>query len=387
MLLAHTEPAAAQPPSSTNGSQAQKKVLIIDDTEEIRILIAESLKLYGFTTLVAPDGEQGIQMARQHLPHLIICDIRMPKLDGYATLTALRDGESTATIPFIFLSGASEKIDMRRGMELGADDYLTKPFTHKELMAAVNARLEKQADLQRQSEKKLDELRGNITMALPHELRTPLNGIMGLASLMVDDHANMPANEVLESARFIHESALRLHRLIENFLVYSQIQMMATESKRIQIPNTLAPIQAAEVITEVSRTVAKRHKRENDLDLVLTPTSLFIPIDNFRKIIEELVDNAFKFSEQNRPVHLIAEITGSTFNLHISDHGRGMTAEQLSNIGPHMQFERKTFEQQGSGLGLVIARSLTELLGGTFSLQSKPGQETTAKISFPTPGQ
>jgi two-component system, sensor histidine kinase and response regulator len=388
MQLAKAEPTQkAAAPGANGNSQAHKTVLIIDDTEEIRMLISESLKLYGFTTLVAPDGEQGIQMARQQLPDLIICDIRMPKLDGYATLTKLRDEDATSTIPFIFLSGATEKIDMRRGMELGADDYLTKPFTHKELMAAVNTRLEKQAELQRQSDKKLDELRGNITMALPHELRTPLNGIMGLASLMIDDHASMPDSEVLESAKFIHQSALRLHRLIENFLVYSQIQLMAHGSKRIEISDALPAIQTQDVITEVAKAVAKRHRREKDLDLVLAPASLFLPIDNFRKIIEELVDNAFKFSETHRPVHLIVDLTGNMFHLYVSDHGRGMTAEQIAKIGPHMQFDRKTFEQQGAGLGLVIARSLTEMLGGEFSIQSKPGQETTVKISFRTVGR
>src|SRR5712691_8267690 len=164
---------------------AAKKVLVIDDTQEIRMIITESLNLYGFTTLTAEDGMSGIKMAQEHQPDLIICDINMPNLDGYGTLTALRENEATATIPFIFLSGAADKLNMRRGMELGADDYLTKPFTHKELMAAVNTRLEKQAELQRHSDKKLDELRGNITLALPHELRTPLNGILGPARLRV----------------------------------------------------------------------------------------------------------------------------------------------------------------------------------------------------------
>jgi DNA-binding response OmpR family regulator len=178
-----------------------KKVLVIDDTPEIPMIIAESLNLYGFTTLAAEDGVTGIQIAREQVPDLIICDINMPKLDGYATLTAIRQDETTSTIPFIFLSGATEKISVRRGMEMGADDYLTKPFTHKELVSAVNTRLEKQAEMQRHSDKKLDELRGNITLALPHELRTPLNGILGLASLMMDNYAKLPPEEVLESDR------------------------------------------------------------------------------------------------------------------------------------------------------------------------------------------
>lgn len=378
MSTAAAEPEIHSPPAVP----IAKKVLIIDDTEEVRMLISESLKLYGFNIMAAEDGLKGMEAAKEHLPDLIICDIRMPKQDGYATLTALREHEATATIPFIFLSGASEKIDMRKGMELGADDYLTKPFTHKELMAAVNARLEKQADFQRQSEKKLDELRGNITMALPHELRTPLNGILGLASLMIDDHATMPKAEVLESAKFIHESALRLHRLIENFLVYSQIQLMATKSEKIDTSGAVSPIAPHDVIPELARAIARRYKRESDLDLHLQSASLLIPSDNFRKIVEELVENAFKFSERGKPVHVLSEISQSTYHITIADHGRGMTPEQITRIGPHIQFERKIYEQQGAGLGLIIAKRLTELLGGQFSLQCKPGSETTVKVSF-----
>jgi len=88
-------------------------------------------------------------------------------------------------------------------MELGADDYLTKPFTHQELITAVNARLTKQAELQRQSDKKLDELRREHHAALPHELRTPLHGILGLSSLMIEDHATMRPEDVLEK-RALH---------------------------------------------------------------------------------------------------------------------------------------------------------------------------------------
>src|SRR3954471_17395475 len=233
-------------------NKKQKRVLVIDDTEEIRMIIGESLNIYGFETLTAENGETGIQIAQENLPDLIICDINMPRIDGYETLKALRQHEPTSTIPFIFLPGATERPNVRKGMELGADDYLTKPFTHKELMAAVNTRLDKQAELQRQSDKKLDELRGNITMALPHELRTPLNGIMGLASLMVEDHAKMKPAEVLDSAKYIYESAMRLHRLIENFLVFSQIELMGRESKRIEISDLTAPLDAHRFVTEIA---------------------------------------------------------------------------------------------------------------------------------------
>jgi two-component system, sensor histidine kinase and response regulator len=377
--------------SPANGTSltgtAGKKVLVIDDTQEIRMVITESLNLYGFVTLSAEDGTTGVEIARKDMPDLIICDINMPNMDGYATLTALREEDSTATIPFIFLSGASDKLNMRRGMELGADDYLTKPFTHKELMAAVNARLEKQADLKRESEKKLDELRGNITMALPHELRTPLNGILGLANLMIDDYASMPPEEVLESAKFIHESAQRLHRLIENFLLHSQIELMASEKKKIETASNSTAIAIQEIVPEVARKVATRFKRDADLVLDVAKGTLLIPSDHFKKIVEELVDNAFKFSDSARPVRVSTSTSGNKFLLMITDNGRGMTTEQLASVGPHMQFDRKTYEQQGSGLGLIIAKRLTELLGGQMALESHAAKGTTVRVSFAMPGQ
>ena len=364
-----------------------KKVLVIDDTPEIPMIIAESLNLYGFTTLAAGDGVTGIQIAREQVPDLIICDINMPKLDGYATLTAMRQDETTSTIPFIFLSGATEKISVRRGMDLGADDYLTKPFTHKELVNAVNTRLEKQAELQRHSDKKLDELRGNITLALPHELRTPLNGILGLASLMMDNYAKLPPQEVLESARYIHESAQRLHRLIENFLVYSQIELMASESKKIETGHWPAPVAVQEIIPDLARGIARKYRRESDLTLDVGPTKLLVPAENLKKIGEELVDNAFKFSESGKPVRVATEVLDHTFRFSVTDRGRGFSPDQIPRIGPHMQFERKIFEQQGAGLGLIIAKRLTELMGGRVDIESKPGEETTVRVSFSLPGE
>jgi two-component system, sensor histidine kinase and response regulator len=386
-MSAATLPAQTTPAQPAMSGAAGKKVLVIDDTQDVRVIISESLNLYGFITLTAEDGTSGVDVARQHIPDLIICDINMPNMDGYATLTALREDETTATIPFIFLSGATDKINMRRGMELGADDYLTKPFTHKELMAAVNARLEKQADLQRQSEKKLDELRGNISMALPHELRTPLNGILGLASIMIDDGAKMAPEEILESAKFIHESALRLHRLIENFLLHSQIELMASEKKKIETSSNSVPVALEQTIPEITRKVAARFGREADLVLEVSPGTLLIPPDHFKKIVEELVDNAFKFSDKGKHVRVSTATSGHSCLLTINDRGRGMTKEQISTIGPHMQFERKTFEQQGSGLGLVIAKRLTELLGGQMLIESNSGLGTTVRVSFAMVGQ
>jgi two-component system, sensor histidine kinase and response regulator len=364
-----------------------KKVLVIDDSADIRNIIAESLNLYGFSTAVAADGESGITLAREAIPDLVICDINMPNVDGYATLSALREDDRTATIPFIFLTGATDKLNMRKGMEMGADDYLTKPFTHKELLAAVNARLEKQAEQKRQSEKKLNELRGNITLALPHELRTPLNGILGLAGLLIDDYETVSKEELLESAKHIQESALRLHHLIENFLVYSQIELMSSDSIRIDSQSSFRPVPVCEIVPDLAAKVAAQHRREGDLEIEVSDDQILVPSENLAKIVEELVDNAFKFSDPGQLVRVVGQSDERTFSLTITDEGRGMTPENIANIGPHMQFERQKYEQQGSGLGLIIAKKLTELLGGQFGITSQLGKGCSVRVSFGMPGR
>lgn len=345
------------------------------------MIIGETLKCYGFDTMLAGDGATGIELARREHPDLIICDVNMPDLDGYETLTRLRQQEATATTPFIFLSGAVERPSVRQGMELGADDYLTKPFLPSELMKAVNTRLGKQAVIERQTEKKLNELRGNITLALPHELRTPLNGIMGLSQILIEDYATLPPAEVLESATFIHESALRLHRLIENFLVFAQIEMMAGSDLTLQALSSRTV--AEPIIGKAALEMAVKANRESDLAFSVAPATVAVIADNLKKITEELVDNAFKFSASGSPVRVVGREDGGNFELTVTDQGRGMTREQISKIAPHVQFERNVYEQQGAGLGLTIAKRLAEIQGGKLFVESEPGLRTTVRVSFP----
>ncbi|MCX5936473.1 MAG: EAL domain-containing protein [Pseudanabaena sp. LacPavin_0818_WC45_MAG_42_6] len=118
-------------------------ILVIEDVEALREEIMETLSYEGFDVLGAENGLVGVQIAKTYLPNLIICDIAMPELDGFGTLVALRQEQKTSMIPFIFLTAMTEKADMRHAMQLGADDYLTKPFTSAELLGAIASRLQK----------------------------------------------------------------------------------------------------------------------------------------------------------------------------------------------------------------------------------------------------
>ncbi|MFW9260481.1 DNA-binding response regulator [Nostoc sp. KVJ20] len=128
--------------------ESSKKILVIEDDTVTRDLYLKGLEAKGFDMIGADNGRVGIQHAQKSTPDLVICDITMPDMDGYSVLTTLRQDPVTAIIPFIFLTGSSTRSDVRKAMELGADDYLTKPSTLEELLRAIAIRLEKQANLQ-----------------------------------------------------------------------------------------------------------------------------------------------------------------------------------------------------------------------------------------------
>lgn len=360
------------------------KVLVIEDEEELREIITEILGAEDFEVISADGGHSGITLAHDEIPDLILCDVMMPELDGYGVLTALRQNPFTETIPFIFLTAKAAKDDWRQGMELGADDYLTKPFTADELLRAITTRLEKQSAIERGSRKKLNELRSNITHSLPHELHTPLNGIIASSSFLLDEYHSLEQDEVLEMLESIHTSGQRLYRLTQNFLLYAELELTAKDFKRVKaLRNGEEKSYTKTAITEIALQKAKQANREADLQLDLQEAIVLLPEVKLKKIIEEIVDNAFKFSPANTLVRISSSHEGNSLNVDIIDNGRGMTASQIMNLGAYQQFERKLYEQQGSGLGLAIAQRLTELYGGKITIESSPGQQTIVHIVLP----
>lgn len=135
-----------------------KKILIIEDSESIGKSLEELMQLNGFVTEVASNGKEGIEMAAAFMPHLIICDIMMPEMNGHEVLEAVRKNPDLSNTPFIFLTAKATSKDLREGMNLGADDYLTKPFKAKNLFRAVEARLERHRKNKEEVLRKTEEL-------------------------------------------------------------------------------------------------------------------------------------------------------------------------------------------------------------------------------------
>lgn len=130
-------------PYEKNKHQHMKKILLIEDDDILRENTAELLELSDYEVIIANNGQRGVDLAKQHQPDIIICDIMMPVLDGYSVLRILSESDETKFIPFVFLSAKTEHQDVRKGMDLGADDYITKPFTEDELISAIKSRIAK----------------------------------------------------------------------------------------------------------------------------------------------------------------------------------------------------------------------------------------------------
>lgn len=360
-----------------------KKILVIDDEEWLREMVQLALSQKGYDVIEARNGAVGVEVAQKQLPDLILCDVNMEKMDGYGTLSSLRNQQSTAAIPFILMTGLADNAGMRHGMELGADDYLPKPFTIDALYAAVDARIKKTQALRQEAEKKLSDLRDNISLMLPHELRTPLNGILAYGEILASEAASLPPKEIAEMGQVIHDSGRRLERLIENFLIYARIELLGTDPQMVTALRSKQTASPAKLITSHAQAQAELAKRDSDLVLQLADNPVFISEDYLAKIVDELVQNAFKFSESHTPVRVVLSDSATEIVLAITDQGRGFSTEHIRKVGAYMQFDRKLQEQQGLGLGLVIAKRLTELHGGSLNIQSNRGTETTVEVRLP----
>lgn len=371
--------------STTSTTSTKTKILVIEDVHFLRNDVMDTLRFEGFDVRGAENGLVGVQVAREYMPDLIVCDIMMPEMDGFDVLETLRNEHLTRNIPFIFMTAKTDRLDMRKGMGKGADDYVTKPFLTNELLETIRARLTKLEELRKEGEARMDRLRNAITMALPHELRTPLNTIIGFSDIMMLEANEIEPPQILEWSQHINSAALRLYRLVENYLTYVRIETLAADRARSaelmqKVTGNPASVIEFQAILSAQQNVPAR---EPDLELhVNHSVPVVITEADLTKVIDELMSNAFKFSEMETQVIVSAEVVGMEYEIKVSDQGRGMTREEIDSIGAYMQFERYVHEQQGTGLGLVIAKRLVELHGGTLDITSAPKQGTTVTVTL-----
>ena len=345
-----------------------KSILVIEDTSEVREEICDILQMEGYNTYWAVNGAEGLQLAKEKLPDLVVTDILMPVMDGYQFFRELKKYNATQNIPVIFLSAKASKQDIRNGMNLGADDYLIKPLSPEDLLISIKNKLSKVEKYQ----KKLDTLRANISYFLPHELKTPLNGILGFADYLKDKTPDMSRNEIAEIAEYIYQSGVRLQRVVENYALYTDLNLSLNNPEKLKDFKNIPFLETKKIILKIVNDKVNKAYRENDLDINVEDEEIFIDEYYFSKILEELIDNAIKFSVSGNKIKLSAKTENEQYRISLYNEGSGITIEQIANIVAFMQFDRQKNEQQGVGLGLAIVQLIAKLYNAQLEIESKP---------------
>jgi len=353
-------------------------VLIIEDDQPSLAMYDLALQSAGYKTLTAIDGEKGLELAKAHLPDVILCDINLPSRNGWKILQSIRGDNSLATTQFIFMTGNTQANSNRSGMEQGADDFLEKPFGADDLVHCVEARLKRAGLNSKVSDEAFAQLRQTLRSNLPHELFTPLAGIIGLTDILLESHDDFTPEQCLNYMREVNASAIRLHRTLRNYLFALNLDHQ-NEMETLHPP----PLDAERIeiaLSEGIQAAAKRHQRTRDLKINLVPTSFKAFITDLSIMIEELVDNACAYSSAGTPI----EITLTKDHIFIvQDHGRGLSETELDKIGAFQQFNRDIHEQQGLGLGLFLVHKMARRGDINVQIKSEPGRGTKVSLSFP----
>ena len=356
-----------------------EKILIIEDEPEVRQNICEILECKDYKVFSAKDGIEGVQIAKDILPDLVISDIMMPGMNGFQVLEEFQKDELLSSMPFIFLSAKTDKISIRSGMELGADDYLTKPFRAKELISAVQIRLRKKERLQ----KEVDNLRKNISMTLPHEMRTPLIPILGYSQIILDDYDNLTKEEIIEMVTQIKIGSKRLSARIEKFINYSAVEIYFGDPELLKTMADSIIEYTRELISQTAIEIVRQFDREKDIKVVVEQAELKIPESYLRIIIKEIIENACKFSDEFSPILLEGKLHDGHYEITINNSGRGMSRDEINKIRAFEQFKKDVYQQVGTGLGLITAKRAAELFGGEFFIESVENKSTSIRIKLP----
>ena len=360
------------------------KILIVEDTLTIREEIHDILVMEGYTVFEAENGSIGFEIALKKHPDLIISDILMPKLNGFEMYKKLQNNKTTKLIPLIFLSAKAEKSDIRAGMNLGAEDYLTKPIDVEDLLNTVKIKIDKKlllaqeiidktttiSAILQQQKKELD----NYAQLISHELKTPLRNISDILIWIREELAHPISSEnSINSIELLEKKVERMELLLTKLEQYKNIRSSSFKKNKINL-NTIAK----KVIAKLQVPSHIKIEIKNKL-----PT-LFADEIMLEKVFEILIQNALDHIDKKKGLILLAcETTEEDYLFSIKDNGIGIKTKYHEKIFEMFQ----TIDSNNStGIGLSIVKKIISYYNGEVKVESKTNKETIFYFSLPKKG-
>ena len=366
------------------------KILIVDDDVDSVELLTKRLRAEGYHTSEAYDGEQALQQVEAYRPDVVILDIRMPKIDGYEVCRRLKGSEGTRHIPIIMLTVKRKMPDKVKGLDVGADDYIPKPFDYRELSrrvgywSTVKREVDERVSQIRRLEQELIKSErlaaiGQTVASLGHYMKNILFGLKGGFYLVNTSSRDNEADSLKTGWDMLERNMGRISDLVLDLLEYSRDREPEYES--------YSPNEIVNEVCELMKAKAKEHDIEIVKELAPSLGEVFLDPKDLHRCLLNLVSNAvdacvFDSSEGKRWAVQVRTILehDSTLRFDISDNGCGMDEEVKKKLFTTF-FSTK--EGRGTGLGLLIAQKIVQEHEGTVSVESEPGKGSTFTIRLP----
>ncbi|HCE16310.1 MAG TPA: hypothetical protein DEQ80_00485 [Anaerolinea thermolimosa] len=352
------------------------RILVIEDEKRVLENIIELLDAEGFETCGACDGEQGFQKILSEHPDLILCDVRMPRLDGLGLLARISKIQNLAHIPFIFLTALSERADLRAAMELGADDYITKPFGRKELLDAITRRLQKHDGLIQIV--KRETVLENAWMAsrMPVEIESALTNTLNF--LQTIEAQTGEESPIALAVHGLRNSANQLAHAVQNYGLWLRLRFRPREStpglewlsgsERVKL-----------IIEEMAQAAAWQWHRVDDLELNVDEAMVKVSLPVVQRIVEELLIHAFSHTVQGDKVILQGRQNArrNTYALEVT-FPEVYSAEEVPIVADGDDGEKMLHY----GLSLAVVKELADAFAGQFAILQNMGN-LCCRVVFP----
>ena len=357
-------------------------VLIVDDVPTNVMLVQAILKKEGYTLLTCDSGAKALRLAHDKHPNLILLDIMMPEMDGYEVLQHLKSDPDTNNIPVIIMSALSDMQSIVKGYQLGATEYVTKPFQREELVKRVAHRYELFSikRIKRELENTI-ESRDTLYSVIAHDLRSPLGSLkmMNNAILMMVDKDQV-SPEVFEMLQMMNKTSEEIFLLLDNLLKWAK--------NRLKKQNIYK--QETDINSLVSSTVEIYIPMATQKGVTLKFAGLdkellgSVDIDMIKTVVRNLLSNAIKFSYKDGIVEVASKIDGDYVIISVKDNGKGIKKEDQDKLLKQNTHYTSygTSNEKGSGLGLMLCKDFIELHDGKLWFESEENKGSTFFFSL-----
>lgn len=345
-------------------------VLAVDDDERNLALLTAKLEREGYEVANARNGIEALAKVRLNPPDLILMDVMMPQMDGYEALRQLKSREETRYIPVIMLTGRTEIEDKVLGFEVGAEDYINKPYSLQEVAARVKSLLRMRALQTRLRDTEKMAALGGMVDGIAHEIRNPLTAIGGMARRLYEGETD---SQHREYAQWIIKSVERLERMLQRIDEYKRI-----------LSSTLSPGDINKVLNDAVKEIGEFievQKKEIKVTKLLMPDPPVVNLDygNFKTAVYNILQNSVEAIDKKGEIRVeTMPSPDSVLLLKITDTGSGISPDEIRKI--FNPFQSSKFE--GAGLGLTITYRIVIDHGGDIEVESKKGEGTTVTIKL-----